>query len=123
MTSNVKNFVDCVDDILPMVNARNDRFEGYIIDLDDDLKDFLCLCWLKTMKSWHCDIMPPIISDSDGFIDMVYSDLVSPNEAIKNYRTDIYLYLENTMGEIFTERWNIYANVEPEEFPGYEIGQ
>ncbi len=114
-----KEFVN--DGIIPLIEKNYSNFDGEIIDLEDDLKDELCYGWLKSMKSWYDDILPPVITDTDAFLDVIYAQPAAPG--MTEYRNDIYAYLESTLAEILAEAWFEHTGEYAEPFPGYGRGE
>lgn len=114
-----KEFVN--DGIIPFIDQGGMHFEGDIIDLSDNLKDEMCYGWLKSMKSWYDDILPPVITDQDAFLDAIYAQ--PPTASMTEYRNDIYLYLEPTLAEILAEMWAEHTGEYAEPFAGYGRGE
>lgn len=114
-----KDFIN--DAIIPFIEKNYKHFDGDIIDLEDQLKDEMCYGWLKSMKSWYDDILPPVITDQDAFLDAIYAQ--PPTDAMTEYRNDIYLYLEPTLAEILAETWAEHTGEYAEPFAGYGRGE
>jgi hypothetical protein len=113
-----KDFIN--DAIIPFIEKNYKNFDGDIIDLEDQIKDELCYGWLKSMKSWYDDILPPVITDQDAFLDAIYAQ--PPTAAMTEYRNDIYAYLESTLAEILAEEWAEDTGEHAEPFQGYGWG-
>ena len=87
----LQKFKDFISDVvLPEITNDYYDFEGDIIDLEDREKDELCFVWLSTMKSWRDDILPPVITNPDHFLEVVYNNN-NVSDAMLAYRNDIYL--------------------------------
>ncbi len=122
MSGSLKNFKIFVYDILiPKISYSHPNFDGNIRDLTCEIKDELCYSWLKSMHSWHDDILPPVITNKDLFIDLIYDD--ERELTFQEYRNDIYCYLELTLEEIVSELWAEHTGQYAEPFAGYERGE
>lgn len=110
------------NNLVELYSKENLRWDGDIIDLPISIQDKLCYVFLFNMDSWWDDVMPPCINNQSLFLDSLYDDSNKTSLALL-IRSEIYLYLENTIGYIVEESYNLANNIKPEPFPGYERGE
>jgi hypothetical protein len=110
------------NNLVELYSKENLRWDGDIIDLPINIQDKLCYVFLFNMDSWWDDVMPPCINNQSLFLDSLYDDSNKTSLALL-IRSEIYLYLENTIGYIVEESYNLANNIKPEPFPGYERGE
>ena len=110
------------NNLVELYSKEHIRWDGDIIDLPINIQDKLCYVFLFNMDSWWDDVMPPCIHNQSLFLDSLY-DHSNKTALALLIRSEIYLYLENTIGYIVEESYNLANNIKAEPFPGYERGE
>tara|TARA_R110000744_G_scaffold48569_1_gene106021 strand:+ start:108 stop:473 length:366 start_codon:yes stop_codon:yes gene_type:complete len=99
------------------------KWDGDLIDLDDNDKDAFCYHFLQNMESWWDDVLPAVCENQEAALHAIYAQSEKDNRLAILLKNSIYLYIESIVRELIQNLYDTLNEVECEPFAGYERGE